>query len=126
MAFTKRSVVGTAADPTLQFADLEIEGVKYKLAYSFQAIAEAEHLAGCNLLSGLENLADLSARQLRGLFFAALSIAHPKVTIAEATQLIRVESILPITLALAQAYNLSIPDKKTDPPEADPAADVKS
>jgi len=126
MAFTKRSVVGTAADPTLQFADLEIDGVKYKLAYSFQAIAEAEGLAGCNLLDGLKNLMDLSARQLRGLFFAALSIAHPKITIEGATGLIKIDNIVPITRALAEAYNLSIPDKKTDPPEADPPADTKS
>jgi hypothetical protein len=126
MALQKRSVVGTAADPTLQFADLEIDDKTYKLAYSFQAIAEAEHLAGCNLLSGLDNLQELSARQLRGLFFAALSIAQPKITIEQSTALIRLDTTYSIRLALAKAYNLSIPDKSTDPPEADPPADVKS
>lgn len=126
MAFSKRSVVGTPADPTLQFADLEIDGKIYKLAYSFQAIAEAEHLADCNLLDGLFSLQELTARQLRGLFHAALSMAQPKMTIEESTALIRLDTMLLIRLAIAKAYNLSIPDKKPGPPEADPPADTKS
>lgn len=119
----KRSVAGTAADPTVPFAELEIDGKAYRLAYSFNAIAEAEHVAACNLLVGLERLSDLTALQLRGLLYAALGVANPKITIEQAGALVRLDTILPITLALAQAYRLSMPDKPVDPPEASAPAE---
>ena len=87
------------------------------LAYDFNAIADAEEPAGCNLLAALESLSDISAMQLRGLLFAAV-VSTPKPTILECGELIRVDTIAPITTALADAYNLSIPI----PPAAAPAA----
>ena len=78
------------------------------LAYDFNAIADAEEPAGCNLLAALESLSDISAMQLRGLLFAAV-VSTPKPTILECGELIRVDTIAPITTALADAYNLSIP-----------------
>lgn len=122
MRAPKRSVAGGAADPTIQFAKLEIDGQTLRLAYSFNAIAEAEHVAGCNLLGGLENLGDLTALQLRGLLYAALSVADPKASVEQAGALIRLDTIAPITMALAEAYRLSMPDNKpADPPAADGA-----
>jgi hypothetical protein len=125
----KRHVAGTAADPTIRFATLELEGQTYKLAYSFNAVAEAELVAKCNLLSGLENLHELSAIQLRGLLYAALSVAQPEITLSQAGEMIhpfttpaRAETITPISRALAEAYGLSMPEKKEDPPEAAPPA----
>ena len=78
------------------------------LAYDFNAIADAEEPAGCNLLAALESLSDIRAMQLRGLLFAAV-VSTPKPTILECGELIRVDTIAPITTALADAYNLSIP-----------------
>jgi hypothetical protein len=119
----KRSVAGTAADPTIQFAKLELDGETYKLAYSFNAIALAESVSGCNLLEGLRNLSNLSAGQLRGLFYAALSVADPKITIEQAGALIAVDATHSITDAIVEAYILSMPKKKEqDPPEAEPPA----
>jgi hypothetical protein len=115
----KRSVAGSALDPTIQFARLEIDGLSYKLAWSFNAIAEAESVAGCNLLSGLENLSALSALQFRGLFYAALSVAQPAMSIEKAGRLVRLDTKGPIANALAEAYQLSMPDKEQDPPEAE-------
>jgi hypothetical protein len=115
----KRSVAGTAQDPTIQFAKLEVDGNAYKLAYSFNAIAEAETSAGCNLLGGLENLGSLTALQFRGLLFAALSVAQPKMTIEEVGRLIRLDTKSAIANALAEAYQLSMPEKEQDPPEAE-------
>jgi hypothetical protein len=118
-----RTVAGTPANPLVQFATLTIEGEQqYRLAFDFNAIAEAETAAGCNLLSGLQNLSDLTAMQLRGLLYAALRKAQPRLTIQAAGALIRLDTLAPITLALAEAYALSMPKKKADPIEADPAA----
>jgi len=106
---------------------LALGGRTYRLAYSFNAIAEAEHLAGCNLLGGLENLENLTAIQLRGLLYAALVVAHPTIpdgdgqrplTVEDAGLLVRLDTIGPITGALAEAYRLSMPEKKQDPPKA--------
>jgi hypothetical protein len=126
-----RNVAGTVDDPTISFAALDLEGKTYKLAYSFNALAAAEAAAKCNLLAGLENLRDLSAVQLRGLLYAALSVAHPRMTVEDAGLMIhpfttpaRPETITPITRALAEAYGLSMPeDKKPDPPAGDDPPD---
>jgi hypothetical protein len=118
---SKKSVAGTGADPVIRFAKLELDGETYRLAYSFNAIATAEHVAECNLLSGLESLNDMSALQLRGLLYAAMSVADPKVTIHQAGALIRLDTLVPITNAIAEAYRLSMPEKKQDPPQAPPA-----
>lgn len=121
----RKNVSGTAADPVVQFSKLEIDGETYRLAYSFNAIAIAENLAGCNLLSGLENLTDLTALQLRGLLYAALIVADPTATIGLAASLVRLDTIGIVTGALAEAYVLSMPAKKQDPLQADaPAVQV--
>jgi hypothetical protein len=118
----KNTVAGTEKDPNIQFAKLKLNGQEYKLAYSFNAIAEAESIAGCNLLAGLENLSSLSALQLRGLLYAGLAVANlkPRISLEEAGAMIRLDTIGPITSALAEAYVLSMPEKK-DPPEAEDA-----
>jgi hypothetical protein len=123
----KKSVANTAADPTIQFAELEIDGVKYKLAYSFNAIAEAEAVAGCNLLEGLRHMAvDVSAAQLRGMLYAAMTVAQPKVTLEQAGKLIRLDTLPAITLALGEAYYLSFPEQKKIEWEQAAAAEPQS
>jgi len=124
----KRTVAGTAADPLIQFSTLEINGETYKLAYSFNAIAIAESVSGANLLEGLRNLTNLTASQLRGLFYAALSVADPKITIEQAGALIAVDATHSITDAIVEAYILSMPKKKEpDPPPAvDPPPPAQS
>src|SRR5579864_8392167 len=80
----RESVAGTALDPVIEFATLEIDGETYHLAYDFNAIAEAEKLAEANLLHGMAALMfnSTTAVQLRGLFYAGLRKAHPKMTLA--------------------------------------------
>jgi hypothetical protein len=118
----RTSVAETPANPLVQFATLEIDGERFKLAFDFNAIALAESEAGCNLLEGLQNLAGMNAMQLRGLLFAALRKAQPKTTIQAAGALIRLDTLGPITFALCEAYELSMKKKTADPFEADPAA----
>lgn len=130
----RKSVAGTAADPTIQFETLEIDGRSYRLCYSFNAIAEAERLGNCNLLEGIAAVLfnSLTAQQARGLLYAALSVAQPEITLAEAGQMIRVDTLPGIRLALLKAYNASMPEAEKflkdppvggdekSPPESDP------
>jgi hypothetical protein len=111
-----KTVAGTAADPTVRFAKLEMEGETYSLAYDFNAIATAEKLTGVNLLGGLTRwLQDLDAREYRGIFYAALLKAHPAMTVEEAGALIRLDTMPAINDAIVAAYRLSIPQKKDAP-----------
>jgi len=109
---SKRSVAGTKDDPTIQFAPLTLDGKSYKLCYSFNSIAIAESVAGCNLLRGMEKLTDLTALQFRGLLYAALTVAHPDLSVEDAGNLIRFDTYAPIMDALGEAYRLSLPDSK--------------
>jgi hypothetical protein len=114
-----KHVAGTIKDPTIKFSTLTIDEQDYKLAYSFNSIAEAEAVTKTNLLNGLETLTNLNASNLRGLLWAAMLIAQPKTTLEDAGTLIRLDTIGPVTLALAEAYNLSLPEKKSvdEPPK---------
>ena len=102
----------------MQFHKLKIDGAEYTLAYDYNKICEVEELTGINLLAALENLRSLSAGQLRGLFLAALEAGPeqafpgktPEQSLEMAGDLIRLDTLTPITEALAAAYNLSIPE----------------
>jgi hypothetical protein len=118
---TKKSVAGSSLDPTIKFSKITIDEREYSLAFSFNAIAEAERIAGCNLLAGAvsvwNNLGDADkqgALMLRGLLYAALSVAQPDISLQDAGKLIRVENITDIVSALHQAFALSLPESKED------------
>lgn len=118
----RKTVAGTAADPLVEFVTLEIDGESYKLAYDFNAIAEAEKIAECNLLQGIAGvlLNNMTAKQLRGLLYAAMGKAQPKTTLAKAGALCRIDTMPDIRDALLKAYNASLPEEKkilADPPE---------
>ena len=120
----KKSVAGTVADPAVRFATLKIGEKEYKLAFDFNAIAEAERVCGVNLLAGgLTFNPPPSANQFRGLFYAALSVADPEVTVEAAGRLITFQSLGPITRALMDAYGVSMPEPASNPTKATPAAE---
>jgi hypothetical protein len=101
----------TPAVSTAKTATLTLGGKTYKLGYDFNKIADTEREAGCNLLHGLADIANISAPQLRGLFLAAIRAADPKstMTIQQAGSLIRFETIIPVSEALAESILLSVP-----------------
>jgi hypothetical protein len=119
----KRSVAGTAADPTVEYVPIELSGSTWKLAYDFNAIAEAESITGCNLLQGVGGvlLHTMTATQFRGLFYAALRRAHPEITIHQAGLLMTIENMADIREALLKAYGVSMPERQADPPQAEGA-----
>lgn len=111
----RRSVAATFADPVVEFATLEIDGKVYRLSYDFNAIAEAEQEAKCNLLHGIAMLAmhGLNAAQYRGLLYAGLRMAHPRITIRDAGRMLHDPDNLPVVRkALIEAWNLSMPEEK--------------
>jgi len=116
----ERSVARTPADPIIEFTPLEIDGQTYELAWDFGAIAEAEKVTGCNLLQGVAGLLTngATAGQLLGLFYAALKVAQPDITMLEASALCRIDTIPDVTRAIARAYNASLPEgqKKNENP----------
>src|SRR5689334_16781036 len=121
----RRTVAGTAADPTIKFAKLELDGKTYSLCYDFNAIAIAESLCpGSNLLHGLLSLQQLNAVQLRGLLYAALLKAHPTITLYQAGEFVRLDRVEQICRAIAEAYGLSV-EKPQNPMEPDALPAVK-
>lgn len=120
-----RSVAGTPADPTLQFVPITIKGKTFDLCYDFNAVAEAEKLCGANLLQGIGGviLHTMTAAQFRGLFYAALIKAQPKMTIEAAGALMDMETMPEIREKLLEAYGVSMPEKTPDPPAADAPAE---
>lgn len=119
----------------MEFIDLSIDGHGYTLAYDFNEICKAETLAGVNLLEALQDLRSLTAGQLRGLFIAALETGEldafpgksPRQSLEAAGDLIRLDTIGPITLALAKAYGFAVqesdPEEPAGPVVPDPAVD---
>jgi hypothetical protein len=138
---SQRSVANTSADPTVEFAELQIDGVTYRLSYDFNAIAEAEEIARragepINLLEGIATVMfnSMNAAQLRGLLWAAMRKAHramtmtdkrkpgdvPVPTLAKVGALIGIDAMPDIRDALLRAWNASMPEGKKflkDPPE---------
>ena len=129
---------GVAADPVVKYAEVVIDGVTYRLSYDFNAIAEAEKVADCNLLQGLAAclLNGMTAKQLRGLLFAAMIKAHPSLrrdgkgwpvplSIDDAGALIRIDTMPEIRDAIIRAYNESLPEAEKiirNPSEGDGAS----
>ena len=106
-----------AAEAATQAAVVPIDGTDYRLVYSFNAIAEAEERAKCNLLHGLSAtlLNTMTAGQLRGMFYAALRANHADLTIDQAGGLIRLDTLPGIVKAIGEAFVLSMPDAKKNP-----------
>jgi hypothetical protein len=104
-----KTVAGTADDPTVRYVTVTLNDEKYKLAYDFDAIAKAESLTGTNLLQAF-SLQGMTATQLRGLFFACLMRAQPKMTLADVSKLLTLPNMATITRAIVDTWTASMPD----------------
>jgi hypothetical protein len=112
-----KPAIAKAVQPS---APLEIDGETYHLVFNYNAIAEAEIATGfgCNLLHGISAPSTITALQLRGLLFAALTPLQPKTTMKEAGSLIRLDTIPAVLQAIGESWTLSIPEAKRNPPAA--------
>jgi hypothetical protein len=104
----------TALTEVKKTAALEIDGTVYPLAYDFNSICDAEQFAGVNLLAGLQDMANLSVSQLRGLLLAAIRAGDStsKLTLTEVGEMLRFDTVLLATEKLAESIVLSIPKKE--------------
>jgi hypothetical protein len=106
----KKTVANTVVDPTIRFATIELGEESFKLAYSFNSIAECEAKTGVNLLEGLNDLNNINAAMLRGLLWSAMIVAQPDTTIEDAGNLITFKNKQTIYNGIVNAYLLSMPD----------------
>jgi hypothetical protein len=126
-----KKVAGTKDDPTIRFASITIDETEYKLAYSFAAIAKAEKPTGCNLLSGMVSVSNIldtgfpGASVVLGMFWAALSVAHPDMTWNDAAVLIRPDTVADIWHAVQEAQALSRKDYEPEKKSVEPEPEVK-
>ena len=117
----------TADMPAVRFTPLKLSGSAYQLAFKFNALCEAEKLTGENLLQGLGRLINggMTAAQYRAVLYASLRMAHPKLTLEDAGDLIESAfadgTISDIREALLTTHYVSF--EKTVPPVADPPAE---
>lgn len=104
------------SDRTLPDVTLEIGGKVRQLAYDFSAIITAEKITGINLLKAA-SFQDLSFSDVRGLLYAALLHAEPKLTLEEFDSTCGphiMHNMLVCQAAVAEAWFGSVPDAKED------------
>lgn len=102
-------------DPAVKFVPLVIDGREYKLAWSWWAIAKAEQACpGTNLMQGIAAflLNTANVTQHIAMLYAAMSLAQPAMTPEQVAQLFSFDVLPDIRIALIEAYNASVPEKK--------------
>ncbi|HWE52467.1 MAG TPA: hypothetical protein VG273_21915 [Bryobacteraceae bacterium] len=94
-------------------ATVVLGNASYGLAYDFAAIADTEREAGVSLLRGLEDIGNLTARELRGLLLAGIRAVDPSstLTIIDVGKLINVGNIFAVTEAIAKTILAAMPEK---------------
>ena len=66
----------------------EGDPTEYALEFDFNELADAEAVAGCDLLLAVRKWPQLSCQEMRGLLYALSKPAHPKVTLKDAGALL--------------------------------------
>lgn len=123
MKTQKREIAGTPADPTLPKTPVEVGGKTYNLCFDLGALAEAEQAINAelyragrkdyvNLLSALpqQNLACT-----RIVFAAAVRKFHPELGFEAALELVGINDLLTIALAIKDAWEASTPLPAANP-----------
>jgi hypothetical protein len=110
----RTTVAGTPADPIAEYTPLVIDDQAWNLRYSYNAIAEAEKATGENLLLGMATtiINGMNASQLRSLLWASLKPAHPKLTLEQTGDLIRLDTMKDVQTAIKESYLAAMPEKK--------------
>lgn len=107
---------------------LENDPQLYTMVYDFNRVCDAEEMLKENLFHAISNPVTMTANQCRGLVFAFLLTAHPKVLVSEAGDLLSRDSNV-VTKALGKMLGASeaepevkkTPEVKTttEPPQAE-------
>jgi hypothetical protein len=115
-----KKTTNEAATAAKKTATLTIDGKSYPIGYDFNEICNVEAVAQCNLLHGLQDLANLSVGQLRGLLLAGIRAGDSKstLTLQDAGNLIKINTIGDVTEAIAESIVLTLPETAKDSTEA--------
>lgn len=122
----KRTIAGTAADPTLPKTPITIKGKTYDLCFTFGALAEAEtsinvELARKGSTESVNMLYQFPMPNLantRACFAAALRTFHPEISFADAIEMVTPSTIVVISSTIMAAWNTAFMDgeeKAADP-----------
>lgn len=103
-------------DPTLPNVELVMKGKTYRLVYDFNAVVQAEKVAGANLLFAITG--NIDATGLRGLLWAALLKTEPKITLDQVGAMIAPENLAVIHNAIVTAWFGSVKDDVVGEEEA--------
>jgi hypothetical protein len=104
----RKTVAGTASDPTIDYVKLSLNGKDYRLAFDFNSLAVAEQETGMDMLRAVR-FENLSVLQYRALLYAALLKAQPTITITDAGNLCTMANLGKITDGILSAYGISMP-----------------
>lgn len=91
--------------------------IEYCLTFDFNQIVDAESICGCNLLSAIEWPRAMTAAQSRGLLYALLKTAHPKVLLGEAGDLLTRDILTVSKAVLVAIFGADGDETEPAPPE---------
>jgi hypothetical protein len=114
-ASKKPSIVKGKANrnPALPRVPVTIDGETYHLEYNFNSIAIAEEHTGLNLFNSFD-FRGLSVVKFRAMLWSSLLVDRPEITIEEAGDLVRYDTLPILTLALVEAWLNSRPEIAKD------------
>jgi hypothetical protein len=93
----------------MNFSKLKVDDKEFLLGYDFNDIADAEPVAGCNLLDGMGG--GPNAAQLRGLVYAMTRQTHPDLDLAGAGKLLSFDVAAKARVAVMEACALSVSEE---------------
>lgn len=122
----KRTIAGTAADPTLPKTPITIKGKTYDLCFTFGALAEAETSINVELarkgsderVNMLMQFPIVNLANTRACFAAALRTFHPEISFADAIAMVTPGTIFTVAEIIQAAWNAAVKDDEA--PAADP------
>jgi hypothetical protein len=120
-----RAIAGTPSDPTLPKTPVTLDGKTYNLCFDLGALAEAEISINAELIKRaapmrVNLLLAMPVQDLanvRVMFAAAVRTFHPELSFDAAIQMLRMDNIFSVAVAVREAWIGSTPEANpADPP----------
>lgn len=120
----KKKAAAVEANPVRPFTEIEVNGEKYKMCFTYGALAEAETAM---LRRGIDVNLNLCLPRLnfantRILFAASLLAYHPDIDPRESMNWVTAENNIFIVTSILKAFEANTPKRKSgksDPPDPD-------
>jgi hypothetical protein len=124
----KKPAAPEKMDPTLPFTEIEILGRKYKLCYTFRAMAKAEaHLREQGVQTNLLwSMPRLTFETIPVMLAAGLSTYHPELTFEKVVDLLDYDTVFDVRDTLVGAWIAAMPKRDAKAQPANPPHPVVS